>query len=249
MTGWPDREPMPFSPMVFGDVMLPMVVNATMLAALDYRRRTGKGQELDLSMLNLVAFKASPQVVNYACNGINERRSGNHVLYAAPHGGYRCAGDDRWIAIAIYNDEDWFKFRKILGEPDWAMDPKYDTFEGRKADEDFLDKKIEEWTSDQMAEQLECYLQSKGIAAALIANQEDMQDKDDMMNIREYYMPVYHESWGMTKHMRPAFRLSKITPTLRQGPVLGRDTFKVCNEFIGMTDEQFIKYDQEGTFK
>ena len=247
MTGWPDREPRPFSPMVFGDVMLPLMTASTILAALDYRRRTGKSQELDLSMINLVSFKAAPQVVNFAVNGVSERRNGNHVLYAAPHFGYPCAGDDKWLAIAIYNDEEWLKFRKVLGEPEWAMDPKFETFEGRKENEDFLDEKISEWTKPQMAEQLECYLQSKGIPAALVANQQDMQDKDDMMNIREYYQIIPHEAWGTAKHMRMPFRLSKVKPNLKQGPVLGRDTYKAC-KLINMSDEQFVKYDQSGLF-
>lgn len=198
-------------------------------------------------MINLVSLKANTQVVNYAVNGINEKRNGNHVLYAAPHFGYPCAGDDRWIAIAIYNDDDWKVFREILGSPDWAMDPKFDTFEGRKANEDFLDEKISEWTKPQHAEKLESYLQSKGIAAALVANQEDMQDKDDMMALRDYYVRIPHERWGMAKHMRMPFLLSKTKPQLRQGPVLGRDTYKAC-KMVGMSDEDFVKYDQEGLF-
>ena len=249
LTGWPDREPMPFSPMVLGDVMMPATAVGAMVAALEYRNRTGKGVEIDVSMLDILSMKASPMVMNYVANGMVEQRNGNHSQYACPHFTYQTAGEDRWIAIAAYNDEDWLLLRKALGEPEWAQDPEFLTFEGRKANEDFIDARIAEYTADKLAEDLMNELQGRGIAAAVVQNQRDLQENDPLLYERGYYVDLPQFDQGVIKHMRPPFLFENINHSMSAAPALGQHTYKVCTEYAGMSDEEFVSYDEAGLFK
>ena len=248
LTGWPDRTPVPNSPMVLGDMMTPCVAAAAILAALDYRNRTGKGQEIDCAMLDIIAMKSTPLVMDYAANGNLASRSANRVPYAAPHGAFPCKGEDRWCAIAIYEDADWEPFCEAIGNPDWCKDEKFKTFLGRKAAEDFLEEKISAWTADWDDQELMEYLQGKGIAAASVQNLEDLVDHDPVIREREFFVPLKHPEQGIIPHPRPPYILSKTPDTMSAGPWLGEHTFEAVTEFAGLSDEKFVEYDQEGVF-
>lgn len=248
LTGWPDRYPVPPSNIFYGDMLVPLFAVTSIVAALDYRRRTGKGQEIDCSMFEALAQKAAPTVVDLAGNGNLQSRSGNRVAYAAPHGAYPCRGEDRWCAIAVYSDEDWKALCEAMGNPDWCRDPRFDTLEGRKGSEDVIDEEISRWTREWEADRLMEYLQSRGIAAGVIQTAGDLVDADPVLRERNYLAPVDHPVLGPFRHPRPPFLLSGHEPSMAPSPGLGEHTFHVCTEILGMTDEEFIELDQAGVF-
>lgn len=248
LTGWPDRTPVPNSPMVLGDMMTPLIAAAGVLAALDYRNRTGKGQELDFAMLDIISMKSTPLVMDYVANNHLAARDANRVPYAAPHGAFPCKGDDRWCAIAIYDDADWPVFCEALGNPDWCQDEAFKTFPGRKAAEDFLEEKISAWTSAWNAEELMEYLQGKGIAAGVVQTLEDLCEVDPIMKERNYFVPLRHPEQGTILHPRPPYILSKSPASMKAGPWLGEHTFETATKFAGLSDEKFVEYDADGVF-
>ncbi len=115
LSGWPNRAPTP----PYGsypDYINPPLGVTCLLAALDYRRRTGKGVYFDQSEFESPVHLLAPVIMDYFANGREMERNGNRVPYAAPHGVYPCRGDDRWIAIGILTDEEGAPFFKCMGD-------------------------------------------------------------------------------------------------------------------------------------
>ena len=113
LTGWPDRSPVnPYG--AYTDSIAPRFAIASILAALDQRRRTGQGTHLDMSQLEAALHFSAPFLLDYAVNRRDQSRMGNRDPGAAPHGVYPCQGDDRWIAIACFTDEEWEHLRRLM---------------------------------------------------------------------------------------------------------------------------------------
>ncbi len=131
ITGYGDGNPVgPYG--AYTDMVSFHWLLAVLLAALDYRKRTGKGQYIDHSQLEAGIHFLTPAVLEYSANSHRTPQSGNRDVNAAPHGCFRCLGDDRWCAIAVYSDEDWHAFCKALGNPAWSKETKFATLTGRK---------------------------------------------------------------------------------------------------------------------
>ena len=150
LISWPDRAPSgAYGP--FTDYIAPQFNTICLIAALDYRRRTGKGQYIDQSQHEAAMQVISPLILDYTVNQRDIAPCGNRLSYAAPHGIYRCKGEDRWCAIAVFTDEEWASFCKVIGKPALAKDPRFATLLKRKENEDALDKLVEAWTGRRTA--------------------------------------------------------------------------------------------------
>jgi crotonobetainyl-CoA:carnitine CoA-transferase CaiB-like acyl-CoA transferase len=128
LTGWPDRPPVTLGGFgVLPDFIAPRFGVAALLAALDYRRRTGKGQYIDFSEFEASVQFLIPAILDYTVNNRIQTRDGNKSPYAAPHGVYRCKGDDRWCAIAVFTETEWDAFRQVFGSPACTQAEKFST--------------------------------------------------------------------------------------------------------------------------
>ena len=118
------------------------------LGALYHRERTGEGQWIDASQCEAGLFLAGPAILDWSANGRVWTALGNRSPYkpAAPHGAYRCAGEDRWIAIACFTDEEWRALARVAGHPEWTRDPRFDSLAARLAHQDDLDAVVGAWT-------------------------------------------------------------------------------------------------------
>jgi len=99
--GGPGREPLPVGVSAYTDCISPRFASTALIAALDYRDKTGKGQLLDLSQFETALYFIMPGLLDYAANGREPSRMGNSNPAAAPHGVFPCLGDDRWCTIAV----------------------------------------------------------------------------------------------------------------------------------------------------
>jgi benzylsuccinate CoA-transferase BbsF subunit len=241
LLGWPDRDPcLPVA--AYTDFIAPWYVILTLMSALDYRRRTGKGQYIDLAMLECSVHPASPVVMDYAVNGRIQNRMGNRCPGAAPHGVYPCKGTERWIAIAVFSDEEWQALRNTMGNPEWAGSPKFGTLLNRTENQDELDGLMAKWTKDFTPEELMTRLQAVGVAAGVVQTGEDLVDKDPQLRHRNHFEELEHAEMGTHLSERPPFRLSK-TPSEPQRPFpsFGEHTELVCKEILEMGDEEFAE--------
>ena len=248
VAGWPDRGPVALG--YYTDFIVPNFNLITILAALDYRRRTGKGQHIDLAQCEIGIYFNAPLVLDYVVNNRLGQSHGNRSPDAAPHGAYRCQGDDRWCAIAVSTDEEWKSFCKVIGNPAWTQDPKFATLLGRKENEDELNRLVEEWTVNHSAEEVMSLMQAAGVAAGVVQNGEDLFNNPQLKHL-QYFWWLYYP--GIEKEFPtqlPFVRLSKTPAEVRKPrPMLGEHNDYVYTQLLGMSDEEFIELMAEGVFE
>lgn len=247
VTGWPDRDPVgPY--LSYTDFVAHRYLIIALLVALEHRRRTGRGQYIDQSQAESSIHFVAPAMLDCAINGRTLSRPGNREPYAAPHGAYRCRGEDRWCVIAVYTDEEWEAFSHAIGRPPWSADPRFTTILGRKENEEELDRLVQEWTSALSPEEVMNLLQQAGVAAGIVEKAEDLH-RDPQFSHRHHFWVLNHPVIGPHTYDAPGFRLSRTPAELRMpAPCLGEHNYYVCTELLGMRGEEFAELLQAGVF-
>ena len=248
LTGWPDRgSVVPYG--AYTDTIAPRLATAALLAALEYRHRTGKGQCIDVSQYETAVEFLAPLVMSYVTNGVIPGAVGNRSHHAAPHGVYPCRGKDRWCAIAIFTDEEWKSLCQVMGNPEWTTCPRFSDPSRRKDNEDELDVLVAAWTINFQDEQLMGLLQQARVKAGVVQNAEDVS-LDPQLKHRHYSWELSHPEMGKYHCDAPAFSLSE-TPCqiTRPAPCLGQDNEYVFTKLLGMADEDFLKLLGEGVLE
>lgn len=247
LTGWPDRSPVgPNVP--YGDIVLPFFISTAIVSALDYKRRTGKGQYIDASMLEVCAHQITPALLDWEVNGHLQTRNGNRIDYAAPHGVFPCRGNDRWCAIGVFTDSEWKAFCQVIGKPPWTKEQRFATLRSRKENEDALEELVAEWTKQYSAEEVMQKMQAVGVPAGVVQTMEDLLEHDPQLKEREFLLPLKHPVIGVFGHPTPPFKLSKTKAQVRTSPCLGEHTEYVCTQILGMSDEEFTYLFRQGVF-
>lgn len=258
LSGFPDRPPMGLGTNYPDYVINPGHTYIAILAALRYKRKTGKGQRVECAQVESSVAPLGPAVLDYIANGVVENRSGNALPYAAPHNAYKCKPlsdggrpmDQSWVAIACFSDDEWQTLADAMGNPEWARDPKFATVAGRKANEAELDQGINAWTADKDAYAVMHDLQSRGIPSGVVESAREMLDHDEHLKARGYYVYLDHPETGRAAYDGPPFVLSKTPGRLRSpAPLLGQHTEQVCKEILGLTDDEITELLVEGVLQ
>lgn len=236
ITGLPDRAPVPYHG-AYTDFIAARFGALAVMAALEYRRRTGRGQYIDQSQLESSCQVLAPPIMDYFVNGRVLERHGNRVDFSVPHGVFRCKGDDRWVAIAVSTDEEWRRFCKTIGKTEWIDDPHFSTFVARKKNEGELEELITRWTSQHTAEEVENVLQGAGIAAGVVETVKDLLE-DLQLKYRGYFRKYKHTFMGESTYRGPSFRLSKVPDSQFAGPALGEHNEYVFKELLHLSDDE-----------
>jgi benzylsuccinate CoA-transferase BbsF subunit len=210
------------------------------IAALDYKRRTGKGQHIDASQLEPLVHFIGPAVLDYTLNGRVPAPIGSRDCHAAPHNAFRCKGDDHWCAIAVTTDEEWRSFCRVLGNPAWAKSPRFATLAARKKNEDELEENINLWTARYTPQEVMTMMQKAGVAAGAMQNAEDIIEHDPQIKARGTLLRRNHPVVGDYWYTRWPAVFSRTPPDIRRGPLMGEHNHYVCTEILGISDEEFI---------
>ena len=248
MTGWPDRAPQgPHGTIT--DSLAPRYVALLLVAALLERRRTGRGRYIDLSQVEAAVYSQSEMIARASATGESPVRRGNHHEWAAPHAVYPTRGDDRWIAIACFSDEQWRRLREVLGDPGWARDPRYDTEEGRHAHQEELDRHLAEatraWDRFELAERL----QAAGVPAGPVQDLADLLE-DPSLAFRGHFQVMEHVHLGPMHFEHSGFRIEGAPPRYdRPGPNLGEHTGHVLRDLLGMSEERIRQLEEAGVLR
>ena len=216
LTGWPDRSPAgPF--LAYTDYVAPRFAVAALLAALDLRRRSGCGQHLDLSQAEASIHFLAPAVLDHTVNGNHPTRLGNGDPWIAPHGVYRCAGDDAWVAIACETDDQ----RRALAELIGGLD----------------DADIEAWTDVRGVEEIEVALQERRVPVHGVQNSAACV-ADVQLRHRDHFLTVPHPVHGSCVVEGPRLLLSRTPAHVRRaGPSMGEHNDHVLGELLGYDED------------
>jgi benzylsuccinate CoA-transferase BbsF subunit len=245
IVGWPDREPAWIG--AYTDFIAPRYNILALLAALEYRRRTGKGQYIDMAQYEDGVQFMAPLILDYTVNKRELTREGNKLSYAAPHNAYSCAGDDRWCAISVFTDEEWRSFCQVIGRPKLADNPKFNTLLARKENEEELDRITNEWTKTRTAESVMESMQAAGVPAGVVETAQDQLDKDPQLKARHYFHELVHQDGGKYRSQVGAhFLLSKENYEIRRDPFVGEHNDYVYKELLGLTDTDIADLTKQG---
>ncbi len=270
LTGWPDGPPIGTG-VAYTDFLVPHIATIALVAGLDYRRRTGKGQYIDFSQYEAAVHGLGTAILEWTANGREMMRMGNRDPEAAPHGCYQCK-DGRWIAIACFTEDEWTRLKAALGRPDWCdlerMRRKWQRLNEQKE----IDRHLSNWTWEMTrkpedpeeaeiegvegvrirkyaSHELMQYLQSYGVPAGVVQTAEDMHN-DPQMKHRGHYWKLEHPTMGLRTYDGPSFRLSATPAELtKAAPLLGEDNERVFKEILGMSDERFVELLADGAFE
>jgi len=240
VTGWPDLPPDgPWA--AYTDGVAPRFLAATIMAALDHRRRTGQGQYIDASQMEMSLHFLAPQIIDFNVSGRVASRDGNRSETMAPHNAYPCSGDDQWCAIAVETDEQWIALGHVIGDPDWARDDRFRTAEGRLSDQDQIDRHLGEWTSTKSAHDVMNTLQSAGVPAGVVQRSSDLL-RDPQLDHRRFFRYMDHPEMGNVPHTGDRFLMRDYEGGPRfPAPLLGQHNEMVLREILGMTDEEITE--------
>jgi benzylsuccinate CoA-transferase BbsF subunit len=237
-------------PLAFSDVSTPWLAVCAIMAAVDHRRRTGKGQHIDFSQVEAgLNFLPGYALLDFFANGQESERRGNRCDYACPHGVYPCRGDDRWCAITVFSDQEWEALCQAMGDPAWTGQERFSTLRGRKAYEEEVDAYMAEWTNNFSPEEIMHRLQSSGVPCGVVQNCADLMDHDPHLKYRRYWRDLSRPGLGECKHPAWPTRLTKTPCELRPTPCLGEHTVQVCREFLDMDGEEIKSLIKEGTLE
>lgn len=243
VTGYGDGEPNVMSGVQ--DLRAGTLSAFIVLAALLHRQRMGEGQYIDLSSSECLSTLIGPELMEFTMNGRSPYRNGNEDAIMAPHGCYRCKGEDKWISIAVGNDREWKALCKVMGEPEWCRKKEYADMPGRWKNRKELDSRLEEWTAGHTHYELMERLQEAGVAAMPSFDAEEIL-KDPHTKARGLFTAVHHPKIGDQVVMNPAWKFSE-TPAsiMKAGPLMGENNDEIFRGLLGMTSEEIEIYKEE----
>jgi len=270
LTGWPDGAPIGTG-IAYTDFLVPHMGAIGLLAALDYRRRTGQGQYIDFSQFEAAVHGLETAVLDWTANGHEQARMGNRDPEAAPHGCYRCK-DGKWLVIACFTEEQWVALKAALGRPDWCDLERMRRRWQRQAEQHEIDRHLGFWVEDitrrpdepaqsrhETAEgvtivrytsyELMRYLQSFGVPAGVVQSPEDLH-RDPQLAHRGHYWKLEHPVMGLRTYDAPAFRLSRTPGELtKAAPCLGESNEYVYRQVMGLGEDEFVELLADGAFE
>lgn len=245
LINWPGRPPAgTYGP--FTDWVVPMFNTIAIISALDYKRRTGRGQYIDQSQHEAALGLIAPLILDYSANGQDITPAGNRIPYAAPHGIFRCKGEERWCAIAVFSDSEWVDFCQVIGQPSLSKDPRFATLLKRKENEDELDRVVEAWTSRHDAETVMRLMQTAGVAAGVVADGRDLFN-DVQLKHYHFFEEVEHPVMGKIRFLHgPSFRLSNAGYEIGRANLIGEHNDFVYTKMLGIPDEEWAQLVADG---
>jgi crotonobetainyl-CoA:carnitine CoA-transferase CaiB-like acyl-CoA transferase len=219
---------------------------AALLMAIYHRNATGRGTEIDVSSVEVGINLLGPLLLEVAANGRSTRGpdfpTGNQLEHpnAAPHGVYPCAGEDRWIAIAVFGDDEWRALLDVMGNPVWAEEQRFATQDARFRNQDALAAAVVAWTRNQDRFDLMHKLQAAGVCAGAVQRAEDTNENDPQIAHRGLFFELDHPVIGPARFEGIPIHFSRSAPDKwRSAPLLGEDNEFVFKELLGINADEY----------
>lgn len=245
MTGYPQGKPERMGG-AYPDPLGALYGFFAILAALHHRSKSGEGQFIDLSVYEVVLAQLPEAVLDYAMNGKVRGRVANRDDFMAPHGVYRCRGEDKWVAIAVSSDEEWQALCHAMGDPPWSREERFSSALSRWQYQDELDRLIEGWTTEHSHYEVMEMLQRAGVAAGPSLSPQELMS-DPHLKERGFFLEMDHPEVGRRLMVGLPARLSS-NPFLNyeHSPLLGEHNQYVFGELLGLSPGELSRLEEEG---
>jgi benzylsuccinate CoA-transferase BbsF subunit len=229
----------------YTDFIAPRFSAFALLAALDYRRRTGNGQYIDMSQYECAMQNLAPALIDYHATGRVFEPRGNASARYAPHGAYRCAdedGNERWIAIAVATDEQWRAMLTVLNTDSEA---RFATAPARIENAAAIDQFVGSLTRIHNAHDLTVKLQAAEVAAYPVENCVDIH-QDENLEAFGFWHWLEHKEMGPSPYEGLEHRMSRTPGTLRSAaPTLGQHNDEVFGEMLSLSPDEIEQLKKE----
>ena len=248
MTGYIDDDIPYRSGVDHIDPLTGMHMAGALIAAILHRDKTGEGQMIDVSMMESALNILGPDILDKTINNRSGRNKGNrHNNDAmAPHGCYRCKGEDEWLTIAVKSDDEWEAFCEVIGQPDWTKDERFNSLYNRLENQDELDKLIELWAIERDKYDAMHALQKAGVAAGAVLDMAEMFEEPHLKS-REFWQTIEHPEAGKTTTIGQRFHISGLpVQKTKPAPCFGQHTEYVFKELLGLSDAEVEKAIADG---
>jgi crotonobetainyl-CoA:carnitine CoA-transferase CaiB-like acyl-CoA transferase len=246
LRGYVDADPTWTTEVYHCDAAAGAIAAFAAVTALHYRQRSGKGQFIDVAQIETIIPQLGEFIMDYTMNQRVQQTLGNRHPWAAPCGLYLCQGEDRWIAITVFSDEEWQGLCRAMGNPSWTSDERFSDTLSRWRNQDELDKHLSEWTRQHQDYELMGLLQNEKVAAGLVMDERDCYD-DPHLKERGYFEEVTHAECGTHLYPGMLWKLSKTPGSIRRPPCrLGEHNEYVYKELLKVSDEEYAELESEG---
>lgn len=231
--------------MAYGDPNGGINAAIAICAALVARKRTGRGQHIDVSLWEAMTVLIAEGWMDYTMNGTQPARMGNRDPIMAPHNCFRCAGADEWVSIACGTEAEWQSLARVMDQEQLATDKRFCTATARKANEDELERLVTEWTSIREKWSITRALQAVGVAAYPTMNSKDLGE-DLQLNERGFFARLPHAEVGVRTHAGMPWLLAHAPNGVRApAPLLGQDTAWVLRDLLGYSATEIDRLKSE----
>ncbi|HYL59305.1 MAG TPA: CoA transferase [Candidatus Acidoferrales bacterium] len=217
-----------------------------LMVALHERQRTGRGQWIELAQVEALIPFVTEGILEFQFTGKVPEARGNRHREHAPHGVYRCAGDDNWLALACENESQWRGAMRVLDLELLTADPRFADERARKANEDVLDAELSRVLATMSVDDAVSRLSAAGILAAPV-NSAPAVMSDPQIQSRDYFVPIERAVVGT--HLYPGAVARFPDSPLRAdapAPLLGEHNRPVLREMLGMTDAEIAELENSG---
>jgi benzylsuccinate CoA-transferase BbsF subunit len=245
LTGYAGWPPMHVG-ISYGDPTGGLHGAVAVLSALLHRAASGEGQYIDLSQQETSVAVLGEGVLEQTVSGTQPARDGNRNPHMAPHGVFRCAGEQRWVAIAVRSDDEFRRCVEVMDQPELAADPRFASLPARKANEDALEAALSAWTVTLRAEEVAERLQRAGIAASVSMHSQDLAE-DPHLAASGFFVQLPHREVGTRLHLGMPWQMSDTACAVRQAaPCLGEHTDDVLQRIVGYSADHIAALRERG---
>jgi crotonobetainyl-CoA:carnitine CoA-transferase CaiB-like acyl-CoA transferase len=234
LNGYGDGVPVNTGP-AYADPIGALTATCAVLGALHARERTGRGQHVEFAQREGLLHWIGEFLLADPAQPAEFTPHGNRSAHAAPHDAYRCAGEDRWVAVAVQTDVQWAALCAVIRRPDLAADTDLATVAGRLRRAGEIDAAVAAWAAALDNAAAAHVLQQAGIPAAPVLSGQDLHD-DQQLAAVGFFVDVDHPEAGRHRYQGLPFHFSA-TPARYGGPApcLGQHTEQILRE-IGLDD-------------
>jgi len=224
-----------------GFVMGPTLVVAALLNS----RRTGRGVTVDLAQIEGTAAVLGATYLETSVNGDDPQPKGNHYGCAAPHGCYRCQGEDRWCVISVRTEDEWQNFCNVMGCTTLLNDERFINLQLRLKYRAQLDAIVQDWTQGRTAEEIMTQCQRAGVPASVVQTGADLL-RDVQLRHRNYFASFEDSLIGPFEIPRSGFLFKGMT----EGPLnlpnrFGSDNSQILGEILGYDKATIAQWQDE----